>query len=173
LRIPTGAIVVVCLTTILASCNDSAPSPTGPPSASFAATNSGKKDRVTGQGVIVATYPFAVSAHGAAGEKANGQLDNSFIIAGRYKVGCLAVSGNRAVVGGLHTTSAPNSDVFLLLEDNGPPGSPVPDTGSELFGGGDANDEMCARILRFSFPLDPQLVIQGDIEITDAAAEAP
>jgi hypothetical protein len=152
---------------LLSSCNDSAPSPTEPLNASFSAAQQGKKDRVTGEGVIVATYPFAVNAHsGPDGEKPSGQFDNTFIQSGRYKVSCLAVSGNRAVVGAVNPVN-PGADVFLLVEDNGPPGSVVPDRGSEMFGGGAATDEFCRDILRFSFPLDQAFVIEGDVEVTD------
>jgi hypothetical protein len=154
----------------LLSCTDAQQQATEPPAPAFGAADAASAkakghDRVTGSGSLlgIGLNSFAVRAQsGPAGQDPKGHLsiEDGGIVLHNGKVTCLAVAGNRAVVG-----ADSNGGIYLLVEDNGDPADGIPDRGQYVqFLPTNACDELLATFSDFlSFPID------GDVVVEDAA----
>ena len=109
------------------------------------------------------------SAHsGPAGEDPSGHFNitmSGFEADGH--VTCLAVLGNRAVLGG-EFPGAPGNGLFFTVEDNGNPSGATPDR-LGILSGPPATPAFCQALLAGDFFLFP--VDQGNIVVNDALVE--
>ena len=111
----------------------------------------------------------AFSAHsGPTGEDPSGHFN--ITIGGNEfdgHVTCLAVSGNRAVLGGEYP-DFPGSGIFIRVEDNGNPSGATPDRLTWI-SGPPATPAFCQFLLTANFFTFP--VTQGNIVVNDALVE--
>src|SRR3954464_8486223 len=122
----TCTVVSIMAGFALLSCSDVQQQPTEPGAPSFDATPAAPTktkagDSVTGSGSLlgIGDNSFAVRAQsGPAGEKPKGHLsvEEGGLLLRNGKVTCLAVDGNRAVVG---ADAGDGTGIYLLVEDNG------------------------------------------------------
>jgi hypothetical protein len=164
-----STVVSIMAGCALLGCNDAGQQATEPrvssvEPAAAAPANAKVQDQVTGSGSLVGIgdNSFAVRARsGPAGENPKGHLSvqEGGVALHNGKVTCLAVAGNRAVVG-----SDFNGGIYLLVVDNGDPADGIPDQAQYLqFLPTDACDEVLATFTDFTlFPID------GDVVVVDA-----
>lgn len=167
MRMISVAILLLSGVTILGCKDPTQVSLTERLSSSFNEENA-KKDRVVGSGRLEdlsAFSEFQVSAHsGPAGEDPKGHLDLDLNPERRPanlgKIICLAVVGNRAAIGA-EDQDHPGLARYVIVEDNGNRGDPIPDRA--IFTGTGPLD-LCESVVT-EFALFP---IEGDVTVVDA-----
>jgi hypothetical protein len=122
------------------------------------------RDSLVGNGSNPVLFSAQVSAKsGPSGEDAKGHwtFDDGFSDKRKIDVTCLAVIGNRAVVGGPRP-DAPGNYQYLIVEDNGADGDRMSSLSTLLV----ADQVGCALVATSTFPLDP--VDDGNFTVNDA-----
>jgi hypothetical protein len=173
MQILRTAVLVTC-GVALAGCSDST-APTPPQSRNLRISPnfaSGGKDLVAGHGETPGIRFSVAATSGPLGEDPRGHLRIEIAPGGPVyegEVRCLVVIGHRAAVG-IEKQGDPSRGIFLYVEDNGNPGSLIPDRAAD----GDGTPPTQAEC-EFAFVAAEVAspVIQGNVEIKDALPAVP